>query len=78
MSEPEGWTMAVPRGGAATERREAFGVPPMTIQKRDRALPDLKSEGRNPKAERRPKTEIRRPKPEAEGGSGFGLRVSAF
>ena len=38
----------------------------------------MKSEARRPKAERRPSSEIRRPKPEAEGDSGFGLRVSAF
>ena len=37
-----------------------------------------KSEGRNPKAERRPSSEIRSPKPEAKRDSSFGLRVSAF
>ena len=37
----------------------------------------LKSEARSPRAERRPSSEIRRPKPEAEGSSGFGL-LSAF
>ena len=36
----------------------------------------MKSEARRPKAERRPSSEIRRPKPEAERGSSFGLRVS--
>ena len=38
----------------------------------------MKSEARRPRAERRPSSEIRRPKPEAEGSSGFDLRVSAF
>ena len=37
-----------------------------------------KSEGRSPKPERRPSSEIRRPKLEAAGDSDFGLRVSAF
>ena len=37
----------------------------------------LKAEARRPRAERRPSSEIRRPKPEAAGGSGFGL-LSAF
>ena len=36
-----------------------------------------KAEARSPKAERRPSSEIRRPKPGAEGDSGFGL-LSAF
>ncbi|MCX6928702.1 MAG: ATP-binding cassette domain-containing protein [Verrucomicrobia bacterium] len=38
----------------------------------------LKSEARRPKAERRPRAEIRRPKPEAERGSVFGLQPSGF
>ena len=38
----------------------------------------MKAEGRRSKAERRPSSEIRRPKPGAEGDSGFGLRVSTF
>ena len=37
----------------------------------------MKSEARSPKAERRPSSEIRRPKPDPERGSGFGL-LSAF
>ena len=35
----------------------------------------MKSEARRPKTERRPSSEIRRTKPEAEGDSGFGLRA---
>jgi len=38
----------------------------------------LKSEDRSPRAERRPKSEIRIPKLDAERDSGFGLRASAF
>ena len=38
----------------------------------------MKAEARSPRAERRPSSEIRRPKSAAEGDSGFGLRVSAF
>ena len=37
----------------------------------------MKPEARRPKAERRPNSEIRGPKPEAERGSSFGL-LSAF
>ena len=37
-----------------------------------------KAEARSPRAERRPSSEIRSPKPEAERGSAFGFRVSAF
>ena len=44
--------------------------------------PHSKSEARNPRAERRPSSEIRRPKPEAKRGSGFELQsrpqVSVF
>ncbi|MEI6782460.1 MAG: hypothetical protein WCQ21_16235, partial [Verrucomicrobiota bacterium] len=60
--------VAAPERGAA-----ASPSPPQDERAGESGGVDLKAEGRNPKAERRPSSEIRRPKPAAEGGSGFGL-----
>ena len=73
MRPCRGITSPISRG------RLARALLPLVLWRRGQGRGEvaLKSEGRSPRAERRPSSEIRRPKPEVEGDSGFDL-LSAF
>ena len=64
-------------GSRCSPAATRFPSPPLEERAGERREVGLKSEARSPRAERRPSSEIRRPKPEAEGDSAFGL-LSAF